>query len=641
MNPERLDIIQLIENNPVEKLSNYYQTRLLDKIKEAFDDSDQKIFVASFYCYLQYDSKTDFVIDIDDVWKWLGFSRKDHFKRVIEKHFIKDIDYKIMLPNSGERKNEGGHNKEKILMNIETFKSSCLLANTERSKTVRKYYYKLERLLHELLEDQANELKKEIEEQKQLSQKQEQKLIEQQQRIELLEHKPNTHGFNSRRAGYVYMINDRSKPGHYKIGMSYDVDKRLRDLNIASSQASLQIYHEIKTYDCETLENTVHKILQPFNIPRRREWFFFSNDTELQYALQILHETQMFLNKFNLGSFDDVIKYVTNNTNNKVPKQQIDKVPKEQLDEQTNQQIDAVPKEQLDEQTNQQLDVVPKQELDEQTNQQIDTVPKQEIDAVPKQETSEQPNQDFTETNIYKLNGQQLKNKTGNYKGVFWSTEKAKWRCALKIHYKEYFLGYFDTELDGAIVYNDYALFLNNTRKTSYTINDIPEYTPNPRDILEENLQKQMEIGSSKYIGVSYYSKRKYYVVSIKYQNKTYHLGNNVNETECAKLYNQQALYFNNTFNTNYILNDIPNYITIPKNVHQNIIQNKINKKSSKYYGVTVSKLNKFRALLVYNKKQIHLGTFTNELDAAKAYNAKAQQLNTEHSCKYKINCDI
>jgi phage anti-repressor protein len=670
MNPERLDIIQLIENNPVEKLSNYYQTRLLDKIKGTFDDSDQKIFVASFYCYLQYDSKTDFVIDMDDVWKWLGFSRKDHFKRVIEKHFIKDIDYKIMLPNSGERKNEGGHNKEKILMNIETFKSSCLLANTERSKTVRKYYYKLEQLLHELLEEQANELKQEIEEQKQLAQKQEQKLIEQQQKINILEHKPNTHGFNSRRAGYVYMINDRSKPGHYKIGMSYDVDKRLSKLNVASSEASLQIYHEVKTYDCETLENTVHKILQPFNILRRREWFFFSNDNELQYALRILHETQMFLNKFNLESFDDVIKYVTNNANNniqpkqqldKVPKQQLDKVPKQQLDKVPKQQLDKVPKQQLDK-VPKQLDEIPKQQLDKVLKQQLNKIPKQQLDKVLKQqlnkvskqqldkvskqldeiqETFEQTNQDFTETNIYKLTGQQLKNKTGNYKGVFWCTGKSKWRAALKIHYKEYFLGYFDTELDGAIVYNDYALFLNNTRKTSYTINDIPEYTPNPRDILEENLQKQMEMCSSKYIGVSYYSKRKFYVVSIKYQNKTYHLGNNVDETECAKLYNQQALYFNNTFSTNYILNDIPNYITTPKNIHGEILENKINKKSSKYYGVTVSKSNKFKALLVYNKKQIHLGTFTNELDAAKVYNTKAQQLNTEHCCKYKINCNI
>jgi hypothetical protein len=135
MTHERLDIVNLIENNPLEKLSNDYQTKLLDRIKETFSDSDQQLFIASFYCYLKYDCKTDFIIDMDDVWKWLGFSRRDHCKRVVEKHFTNDIDYKILLPQIGEQVH-GGHNKEKTLMNVETFKSLCLLANTERSKSL-------------------------------------------------------------------------------------------------------------------------------------------------------------------------------------------------------------------------------------------------------------------------------------------------------------------------------------------------------------------------------------------------------------------------------------------------------------------------------------------------------------------------
>jgi hypothetical protein len=67
---------------------------------------------------------------MDDVWKWVGFSRKDPCKRIIEKHFTKDIDYKVLLHQIVE-KVHGGHNKERLLMNIETFKSLCLLANTE------------------------------------------------------------------------------------------------------------------------------------------------------------------------------------------------------------------------------------------------------------------------------------------------------------------------------------------------------------------------------------------------------------------------------------------------------------------------------------------------------------------------------
>lgn len=43
--------------------------------------------------------------------------------------------------------------------------------------------------------------------------------------------------------------------------------------------------------------------------------------------------------------------------------------------------------------------------------------------------------------------------------------------------------------------------------------------------------------------------------------------------------------------------------------------------------------------MLVFNKKQIHIGFFENELDAAEAYNKKANELNEENNkLIYKIN---
>lgn len=84
-----------------------------------------------------------------------------------------------------------------------------------------------------------------------------------------------------------------------------------------------------------------------------------------------------------------------------------------------------------------------------------------------------------------------------------------------------------------------------------------------------------------------------------------------MDEIECAKIYNQQALYFNNQFDTKYVLNDINDYITIEKNIYKEIQDNKKSNKSSKYYSVTFNKkIKKFKALLVYNKKQLHLGIF-------------------------------
>jgi hypothetical protein len=100
-----IDIVKLIEKNPLVKLTGNYQSSMIDKIKEKFNTYEQQLFVSSFYCYLNYDDKIDFVIDLDNVWQWLGFSQKVNAKCVLEKNFIKNSDYKIFATEtSGVKK---------------------------------------------------------------------------------------------------------------------------------------------------------------------------------------------------------------------------------------------------------------------------------------------------------------------------------------------------------------------------------------------------------------------------------------------------------------------------------------------------------------------------------------------------------
>ena len=49
---ENLDILKLIEENPIIKLTNNYQNKFIEKIKENFTDNEQQLFVSSFYCSL-------------------------------------------------------------------------------------------------------------------------------------------------------------------------------------------------------------------------------------------------------------------------------------------------------------------------------------------------------------------------------------------------------------------------------------------------------------------------------------------------------------------------------------------------------------------------------------------------------------
>jgi len=101
---ETFNIVEAIDTNPNTKLSDTYNNKLIQKIKNNFSLEEQKLYIVSFYSYLNYDEFNDFVIDLDDVWKWLGFSQKVNTKRVLTKNFKENTDYKILLCQNEEQK---------------------------------------------------------------------------------------------------------------------------------------------------------------------------------------------------------------------------------------------------------------------------------------------------------------------------------------------------------------------------------------------------------------------------------------------------------------------------------------------------------------------------------------------------------
>ena len=176
-----VDIVNLIENNPITKFSGDYQSKLVEKVKNNFNNYEQQMFLSSFYCYLKYDSKNDYVIDIDNVWKWLDFSQKDAAKRVIEKNFLINKDYKIFAPQVGGAKKDtrGGHNKEVIMLNVETFKKFCLKAGTKKADEIHDYFIKLENIMFEITKEEGDELKQQVLTLENKNKKMEEKIIKQ------------------------------------------------------------------------------------------------------------------------------------------------------------------------------------------------------------------------------------------------------------------------------------------------------------------------------------------------------------------------------------------------------------------------------------------------------------------------------
>ena len=264
-----LDIVQLIEKNPITRLSKDYENKLINKVKTSFSDTQQQLFVASFYCYLNFNSKKDFVINLNDVWKWIGFSRKDHAKTRLEKHFTIDIDYKIIFPQSRENKNKEetrGRKEETIMLTINTFKKFCLKSETKKADEVHDYFIKLEELLQETINEQSDELIKQLE-------YKDSKIEElKTENKSLSKHVVRKYNTKYKPGNCVYFVSSTEIKNKFKVGNTININHRLTQLSTSSPYyfEVLELYY---TEFHELLEKTIKEVFGKYRTTVNCEWF--------------------------------------------------------------------------------------------------------------------------------------------------------------------------------------------------------------------------------------------------------------------------------------------------------------------------------------------------------------------------------
>jgi hypothetical protein len=308
-----LNIVELIENHPISKLTNTYNVKLLDKIKTSFSDAEQQLFIGSFYCYLNYDTKNDFVVDLDNVWKWMGFSTKQKAEILLNTHFTNDIDYKLISTLNGginsdinllnhqvKQKKSGGHNIKKIMMTIKCFKSLCLKAQTKKASEIHEYYLKMEEVLHEVIEEEGTELKQKMKEQKCLL---DQKIQELKQTPELERHKLLLRKYGVINGSLVYIVRIKEyEKGEYiiKIGQSQKgIKNRL-------SEFKQKYGPQVLIMDCFLVQNSMgfekylhsHPEIHPYKVTtlegheKENELFKMGGDLTYQRLLDIIESNQ-------------------------------------------------------------------------------------------------------------------------------------------------------------------------------------------------------------------------------------------------------------------------------------------------------------------------------------------------------------
>ena len=267
MTQQALNIVELIETNPITRLNETYNVKLLDKIKTNFTEYEQQLFLTSFYCYLNYNKKTDFVIDLDNIWEWVGFSQKIRAKNLLERHFTHNVHYTILLAQtsdqnetskniapegSGAKKDtRGGHNKEIIMLNIDTFKKFCMKAGTKKADEIHDYYLKLEEIIQEILEEQNTELQQQLENEKE----EKEKLSEELDTIK-----------SNKTTLYIYNIDVRVVPSELKIGVTLNLHKRIKPYKQISKNGNIEFSISLEDINVKSLEHYIHSLLKSYRI---------------------------------------------------------------------------------------------------------------------------------------------------------------------------------------------------------------------------------------------------------------------------------------------------------------------------------------------------------------------------------------
>ena len=142
-------------------------TRMLDSLNTA----EQQLFVKSFQAHLQYgQDDTAYVVDFDDVWKWVGFGRKDNAKALLKKNFTLNVHDTVCTLQNGHLRSleqniseelsqlqeqkaptdtdrDENNNMETFMLTVNTFKKFCMKAATKRAEEICDYYIKMENIL--------------------------------------------------------------------------------------------------------------------------------------------------------------------------------------------------------------------------------------------------------------------------------------------------------------------------------------------------------------------------------------------------------------------------------------------------------------------------------------------------------------
>ena len=242
----------------VDRLQRNGQLRLLDSVDALTADDEVARYIGRLCCaggVCHFPESC--TVDLDRVWKWLGYSKKESAKRLLTQRYVNGSDF--ITTSCQVSAGRGGHNREVVMMTTETFRTFSMLAGTRRAADVRGFYARLDVLVQDQLQAQAAELS--------AAQAEENRILQAQI------HQRGRKYAAAVKGEMVYIHGDADSD--HTIGSTRNIEK---------GEASMQ--HAIPCVDAELLGRVVHHILDKRRVSAKQDFFAVSL-AEAKAALEL------------------------------------------------------------------------------------------------------------------------------------------------------------------------------------------------------------------------------------------------------------------------------------------------------------------------------------------------------------------
>ena len=299
----------------IQQQNSIFDDKLINLIKENFSEEDNELFKLSYQLYVSsYNNQNDFIISLDDIYKWIGFAKKGNAKTLLLKHFENNVDYivqnilrsqKVLASSQSSR----GPLPEKILLTIDCFKTFCLISANSKSKQIYNYYIKMEKIIFNYIQNQLIEHSNktiQLEDQtKQLEDQTKQYQLQLKQKDEtilaLQKQLPSHNSYEEIKPIHYVYVCSTDIHNIYKIGFSKsDPTKRVKSLQ-TSCVEDIVVEHVTMTSNGPLLESIIHYILDRYRCNSKREHF----STSLSYIKKIISISNLFMDTLK-SSYDNI-----------------------------------------------------------------------------------------------------------------------------------------------------------------------------------------------------------------------------------------------------------------------------------------------------------------------------------------------